>query len=82
MSKKTDFDLEIAENKMGVLPVRKLLFSMSGPAIFSMIISALYNIIDSIFVATVHDAALTAVTLIFPIQMLMIAVGAGNRCRR
>ena len=65
-------------NKMGAMPVDKLLFSMSLPAMFSMIISALYNIVDSIFVGMIGESALAAVTLIFPIQMLMIAVGVGT----
>jgi Na+-driven multidrug efflux pump len=63
---------------MGTMPMGKLMMSMSLPAMFSMIINALYNIIDSIFVGMVGESALTAVTLIFPVQMLMIAVGVGT----
>lgn len=66
------------ENKMGVMPVGKLLFSMSIPMMISMLVQALYNIVDSIFVARVSENALTAVSLANPIQMLMIAVGAGT----
>ncbi len=66
------------ENKMGTMPVGKLLVSMSWPAMISMIINALYNIIDSIFVARIGENALAAVTLIFPIQFLMIAIGVGT----
>lgn len=66
------------ENKMGTMPIGKLLISMSWPAMISMIIQALYNIVDSIFVARVGETALTAVTLIFPIQFLMIAMGVGT----
>ena len=65
-------------NKMGTMPVGRLILSMSLPAMFSMIINALYNIVDSIFVGMIGESALAAVTLIFPIQMLQIAVGAGT----
>ena len=66
------------ENKMGVMPVPKLLISMSLPMIVSMLVQALYNIVDSMFVAQLNEAALTAVSLAFPIQNLMIAVAAGT----
>lgn len=66
------------ENKMGVMPVGKLLFSMSLPMIVSMLIQALYNVVDSIFVARISENALTAVSLAFPFQNLMIAVGVGT----
>ena len=66
------------ENKMGTMPVSKLLFTMSLPMMISMLVQALYNIIDSIFVAQISEAALTAVLLAFPIQNLMIAVSAGT----
>lgn len=66
------------ENKMGVMPVNKLLISMSVPMMLSMLVQALYNIVDSIFVARVSENALTAVSLAFPIQTLMIALGGGT----
>lgn len=66
------------ENKMGTMPIGKLLLTMSGPAIFSMLINSLYNIVDSIFVAQIGENALTAVSIVFPIQMLMIAMGVGT----
>lgn len=66
------------ENKMGTAPVGKLLASMAWPAILSMTIAALYNIVDSIFVAMISQKALTAVSLIMPIQMLMISVAVGS----
>ena len=66
------------ENKMGVLPVNKLLISMSVPMMMSMLVQALYNIVDSIFVARVCEDALTAVSLAFPMQSLMIAVAGGT----
>lgn len=65
-------------NKMGCMPVGKLLFSMSLPAMFSMLINALYNIVDSIFVGNIGESALAAVSLVFPLQMLMIAVSVGT----
>lgn len=69
---------EKRENKMGVMPIGKLLFSMSFPAMFSMFIQAMYNIVDSIFVARLGEHALTAISLAFPIQTLMIAVSVGT----
>ena len=68
----------VQENKMGVMPIPKLLISMSLPMIISMLVQALYNIVDSIFVAQLNEAALTAVSLVFPIQNLMIAVASGT----
>lgn len=66
------------ENKMGVMPINKLLISMSLPMMVSMLVQALYNIVDSIFVSRISEDALTAVSLAFPIQSLMIAVAAGT----
>lgn len=63
---------------MGVMPVNKLLLNMSVPMMISMLVQALYNIVDSIFVARLSEDALTAVSLAFPIQTLMVAVGAGT----
>lgn len=63
---------------MGEAPIGTLLLKMSGPAMFSMIIQALYNIVDSIFVAQIGEDALTAVSIIYPIQMLMIAFAVGT----
>ena len=66
------------ENKMGVMPVDRLLVSMSLPMMISMLVQALYNIVDSIFVSRVSEQALRAVSLAFPIQSLMIAVSVGT----
>ena len=66
------------ENKMGIMPIDKLIVSMSLPIMISMLVQALYNIVDSIFVAKISEDALTAVSMAFPIQNLMIAVGAGT----
>ena len=65
-------------NKMGSAPVGRLLASMAWPAMLSMTIAALYNIVDSVFVAMLSEKALTAVSLIMPLQMLMISVAVGS----
>lgn len=62
---------------MGVMPVGKLLFTMSLPIMISMLVQALYNVVDSMFVARVSENALTALSMAFPIQNLMIAVSTG-----
>lgn len=66
------------ENKMGVLPINKLILSMSVPIMLSMLVQALYNIVDSIFVSRISENALNAVSLAFPVQNLMIAVATGT----
>ena len=66
------------ENKMGTMPIPKLLITMSLPMIISMLVQALYNVVDSMFVAQLNEDALTAVSLAFPIQNLMIAVATGT----
>ena len=66
------------ENKLGVMPIGKLLVVMSVPTMFSMLIQALYNIVDSIFVSHYSEKALTAVSLAFPLQSLMIAFSVGT----
>lgn len=66
------------ENKMGVMPINKLLVTMSLPMMASMLIQALYNIVDSMFVAKLSENALNAVSLAFPIQNLMVAVAVGT----
>jgi putative MATE family efflux protein len=69
---------ENTENKMGTEPVFKLVVTMAVPAMFSMLVGALYNIVDSYFVAKINENALTAVSLAFPIQLLLVAVGVGT----
>ena len=69
---------ESQENKMGIMPVNRLLLNMSLPMMVSMLVQALYNIVDSIFVAKLSENALTAVSLAFPIQTLLIALGTGT----
>lgn len=66
------------ENKMGVMPVPKLILTMSLPIMASMLVQALYNIVDSVFVAQISENALTAVSMAFPLQNLMIAVSTGT----
>lgn len=66
------------ENKMGTEPIKKLLITMSLPLVVSNLVQALYNIVDSIFVSRISEDALTAVTLCFPFQMLMISFGIGT----
>lgn len=68
----------VKENKMGYMPENKLLLSMSLPMMASMMVQALYNIVDSIFVSRVSENALTAVSMAFPLQTLMIGVGIGT----
>ena len=66
------------ENKMGVLPVGKLLTTMAVPMMISMLFQAFYNIVDSIFVARLSQDAMNAVSLAFPLQMLVISVAGGT----
>ena len=70
-------EIVIEENKMGIQPVNKLLLGMSLPIMASMLVQALYNVVDSIFVSRISENALTAVSLAFPIQSIMIALGGG-----
>ena len=67
-----------AENKMGTMPVPKLLFTMSIPMVISMLVQALYYVVDSVFVAKLSEDALNAVSLAFPVQNLMISVAVGT----
>ena len=66
------------ENKMGTMPVNRLLITMSLPMIISMLVQALYNVVDSVFVSQINENALTAVSMAFPVQNLMIAVATGT----
>lgn len=73
----------VKENKMGTAPLLKLIMSMAVPAMFSMIVQALYNIVDSIFVGqySFHgdtSLGLKAVSLAYPLQMLLISVAVGT----
>ncbi len=66
------------ENKMGVMPINRLLITMSIPMMLSMLVQALYNVVDSIFVSRINENALSAVSLAFPIQILMMAMAVGT----
>ena len=68
----------VKENKLGTMPVRRLVFSMAGPLMISMLTQALYNIIDSIYVSRIGEAALTATSLSGPLQMLMVSCAVGT----
>ncbi|MDR0851280.1 MAG: MATE family efflux transporter [Clostridiales Family XIII bacterium] len=78
MSDKDSIDLIQKENKMRVKPIKGLVLGMSFPPMISMLVGALYNIVESVFVARVSEDALTAVTLFFPAQMMLISVGVGT----
>ena len=68
----------IKENKMGIMPENKLLLTMSVPMMTSMLVQALYNVVDSIFVSKISENALTAVSYAFPLQTLIIALSGGT----
>ena len=68
---------QVRENKMGTMPINKLLISMALPMVISMLVQAMYNIVDSIFVSRLSENALTAVSMAFPMQNLMFSVAAG-----
>ena len=68
---------ELQENKMGIMPIGKLLFNMALPMIISMIVQALYNVVDSIYVSQVSESAVTALSLAFPVQNMQIGFGLG-----
>ena len=69
--------MNMIENKMGTKPVLPLIFSMAIPAMISMLIYSLYNIVDSYFVSLISEKALRAVSIIFPVQILIISLGVG-----
>ena len=69
---------EIKENKLGTAPIPSLIIKLSVPLMVSMFVLSLYNIVDSIFVAQINENALTAISLCFPIQSMMIAFGVGT----
>ena len=70
--------VENNQNIMGYLPCNQLILKLSVPMMLSMLVQALYNIVDSVFVARVSEDALTAVSLAFPLQSLLIAVAVGT----
>ncbi|MDO5141910.1 MAG: MATE family efflux transporter [Eubacteriales bacterium] len=78
MAERIDQNTAAAQNKMGTMPEGRLLVTMSLPIMLSMLVQALYNIVDSAFVARISEDALTAVSLAFPVQLLMIACATGT----
>ena len=70
-------NLNAGANRMGTMPIGRLLLSMAVPMMLSMMVQALYNVVDSIFVAQLSEDALTAVSLAFPVQNIMIAIAVG-----
>ena len=68
----------MSENKMGTTPVGKLIITMSWPAVVSMLIQAMYNVVDSFFVSRIGEEALAAITYIFPVQMVMMSCAIGT----
>ena len=82
MAKTLDFEGKLVDDpvdhKLGTMPVFELLMKMSVPMMISMFMLALYNVVDSIFVSRVSEAALTALSLAYPIQFLMVALNIGT----
>lgn len=70
-------EIQITENKLGTLPIDKLLLEMAIPMVISMLVQAIYNIVDSMFVARISEDALTAVSIAFPVQNILIAFAVG-----
>jgi len=70
-------DIQVNENKLGTMPIDKLLLEMAIPMVISMLVQSIYNIVDSMFVAQLSEDALTAVSLAFPVQNILIAFGVG-----
>ena len=65
-------------DKMANWPIGKLLYSMSLPAVFSMLVQAMYNIVDTMYVSQLGEKALFAIGLVFPLQMLVLSIGLGT----
>ena len=70
--------MQMRQNKMGIMPVPRLLLSMAIPLMLSLLVQSLYNIVDSMYVSRISEKALTATSLAYPVQMLMIALGVGT----
>ena len=70
--------MDVKENKLGTMPIGRLLLNMSVPMMISMLVQALYNMVDSMFVARISEEALTAVAMAFPMQNMMSAIGVGT----
>lgn len=70
-------EIQVTENKLGTMPIDQLLLKMSIPMVISMLVQSIYNIVDSMFVSRISEDALTAVSLAFPVQNILIAFGIG-----
>lgn len=70
-------EIQVKENKLGTMPIDRLLLEMAIPMVISMLVQSIYNIVDSMFVSRVSEDALTAVSLAFPVQNILIAFGVG-----
>lgn len=70
--------MELSENKMGTMPIRRLIIHMSWPMMLSMLVQALYNMADSFYVSLIDDKAFIALSLAYPVQMMMIAICVGT----
>ncbi|MBQ3010875.1 MAG: MATE family efflux transporter, partial [Oscillospiraceae bacterium] len=71
-------NLNAGANRMGTMPIGRLLLSMAVPMMLSMMVQALYNVVDSIFVAQISEDAFTAVSIVNPVQILIIALAVGS----
>ncbi len=69
---------KVKNNKMAEKPIGALLFSMSLPAIFSMLIQALYNIVDTIYISELSEAAVFTMGLVYPMQIILISMALGG----
>ena len=74
---KLNIKQSLSADRMGTEPITRLIFSMSGPALISMMVQCLYNMVDSIFVAKISSGCLAAVSLAFPVQMIIGALSTG-----
>lgn len=70
--------MTLEENKLGVMPIGKLLFQVSFPIVISMLIQSLYNLVDSYYIGKINEAAFSAISIAFPIQNIMIGIGVGT----
>ncbi len=70
--------MNVEENKLGVMPIKKLLFQVSFPMVISMMIQSLYNLVDSFYIGKINEAAFSAISIAFPIQNIMVGIAVGT----
>lgn len=70
--------MTLEENKLGVMPIKKLLFQVSFPMVISMLIQSLYNLVDSFYIGKINEAAFSAISIAFPIQNIMVGIAVGT----